>query len=54
MTARICWVLAAVLFVVSCIAYRKEHDVAGDRLLFLAYSALFFAWMLPIREWWPV
>lgn len=46
MAPRICCAIAALLFVLSCIAYRKMHDFAGDRLLFLAYTALALAWVV--------
>ena len=41
--ARAFCILAAAVFVVSCICYRKKHELAGDRLPFLAYGAVIIA-----------
>ena len=41
--ARAFCILAAAVFVVSCICYRMKRELAGDRLLFLAYGAVIIA-----------
>ena len=51
MTApRVCYVVAALLFVLSCVFYRKMHETAGDRLLFLAYGAVLMSLAMLIEE----
>ena len=43
--------LTAVLFLSSCIFYRKAHDAAGDRLLFLAHTMLLSGWLAMLDRW---
>ena len=43
----LCLAIAAVLFVVSFMLYKKMHETAGDRMLFAAYSMLAYAWVVP-------
>ena len=43
--------LTAVLFLSSCIFYRKAHDTAGGRLLFLAYAMMLCGWLTMLDRW---
>jgi hypothetical protein len=43
--------LTVASFLASCIFYRKAHDAAGDRLLFLAYTMLLSGWLTMFDRW---
>lgn len=43
--------LTVASFLASCVFYRKTHDAAGDRLLFLAYSMMACGWLSMLDRW---
>ena len=43
--------LTVASFLASCIFYRKAHDDAGDRLLFLAHTMLLSGWLAMLDRW---
>lgn len=48
---RIYFVLSVAAFVPSCVLYRREHKVGGDRLLFLAYGMMLCGYAVLFHSW---
>ena len=43
--------IAFALFVMSCVFYKFNRKIAGDRFLFLAYGLLACGWITVFERW---